>query len=296
VVGTGDNGQPNSSTGSMAIPMTAGFDPIFPVHHANMDRLWMKWACMPNKTWGKLPDKAWFDESPWFFFGVDGKEINRPRKDYFDYRALGVSFKDEDPNCKPLTLPQEVVGTAVAAVRASPPKSQVFAANVLNIATPIVANVRGATTFSLLAAADKRAVAARNFDTVLAQASKRTDSVTLTLHDVDTIGATATGFDVYLVPETTDAAALTPQNPGYVGQINLFEHATRFDQSFDVTALLAGKQRSTASLKIVILPYSLSTEPKVAGAKIPFRTGAAQIGRISLTKSDGTPLLSPHRH
>jgi hypothetical protein len=299
VVGTGDNGQPNSSTGSMAIPMTAGFDPIFPVHHSNMDRLWMRWACMPGKTWGKLPDKAWFDESPWFFFDLDGKEVNRPRKDYFDFRALGVSFKDEDPNCQPLPLPPEVIGAAtVATARTSPPNVHVSVAQVLRIATPVVADVRSTTAFSLLKAAEKRGIAARNFDTVLAQANQRTDAVTLTLHDVDTGGATATGFDVFLVPETTDQSALTPQSPGYVGQINLFEHTSPFYQSFDVTALVAGKQRSTASLKIVILPYSLSTEPKVSGAKIPFRTGAARIGRISLTKSDGATVLQnpSHRH
>jgi hypothetical protein len=297
VVGTGDNGQPNSSTGSMAIPMTAGFDPIFPVHHSNMDRLWMIWSCMPGKTWGKFPAKAWFDESPWFFFDVDGKEVNRPRKDYFDFRALGVGFKDEDPNCKPLALPPDIIGpVAVAAASTAPANVRVSAAQVLSIATPVVANVRSATAVSLLATADKRASAARNFDIVLAQANRRTDTVTLTLHDVETGGATATGFDVFLAPETTDQAALTSQSPGYVGQINLFEHATRFDQSFDVTALVAGKQRSTASLKIVILPYSLSTEPKVAGAKIPFRTGAVQIGRISLTKSDRTTVLQNPSH
>ena len=44
VQGTDDDGKPVFAVGGMATPPTAGFDPIFPVHHANMDRLWARWA------------------------------------------------------------------------------------------------------------------------------------------------------------------------------------------------------------------------------------------------------------
>ena len=299
VVGTGPNGETTSATGAMAIPMTAGFDPIFPVHHSNMDRLWMKWSCMAGKSWGKLPAREWFEEKPWFFFDVDGKEVNRPRKDYFDFRALGVSFKDEDPNCQPLALPVEITGpVAVAATRAAPASSQLASAQVLQIATPVVAGVKEVKSVPLLAGADKRAAATKSFDAVVAQAIQKPDTVTLTLHDIDTGTATATGFDLFLVAETTDQSTLTPQGPGYIGQINLFEHAGRFDQSFDVTALVAGKQRSISSLKVVIKPYALTSEPKVAGSKIAFRTGEVRIVRISLTRNAGTTILQnpSHRH
>lgn len=91
--------------GAMATPPTAGFDPIFCIHHTNIDRLWAKWSCMPGKDWGVLPPKAWFDERPWIFYDTDRSEVNEPRKYYFDYRALGIRFKDEDMSCTPLQLP-----------------------------------------------------------------------------------------------------------------------------------------------------------------------------------------------
>ena len=75
----GDNNNPTVAIGGMAIPMTAGFDPIFPVHHSNIDRLWAKWSCMPNKSWGKMPSAAWFNETPWVFFGLWQRDCARPQ-------------------------------------------------------------------------------------------------------------------------------------------------------------------------------------------------------------------------
>ena len=54
---------------------TAGFDPIFSIHHSNIDRLWAEWSCMPGKKWGTLPSDYWFNQRPWFFFDTDGKVI-----------------------------------------------------------------------------------------------------------------------------------------------------------------------------------------------------------------------------
>src|SRR5260370_25422169 len=51
-----------SHAGDMAVPPTAGFDPVFSVHHTNIDWLWVQWACMPGKTWGTMPSSSWFDE------------------------------------------------------------------------------------------------------------------------------------------------------------------------------------------------------------------------------------------
>ncbi len=107
--------------GGMAFPPTAGFDPIFYVHHSNIDRLWAEWSCMPGKNWGHFPPQDWFDDNPWHFYDVtleNGQlkpvEVSKSRKDYFDYRALGVSFKSEDLSKTPLPLPDPIPGPAPA--------------------------------------------------------------------------------------------------------------------------------------------------------------------------------------
>ena len=55
----------NSSNGAMAEITTAAFDPIFWVHHANIDRMWAEWSGKPGKSWGPAPSPGWFDEKPW---------------------------------------------------------------------------------------------------------------------------------------------------------------------------------------------------------------------------------------
>ena len=115
-----------SAAGGMASPPTAGFDPIFCVHHSNIDRLWAEWSCMADKEWGKFPPQDWFDATPWVFFDVtlnNGMlkpvEVNLPRKTYFDYRALGISFKYEDLTKTPLALPEPCSRASTAARRVS---------------------------------------------------------------------------------------------------------------------------------------------------------------------------------
>ncbi len=85
------DGKSVDASGAMATPDTAAFDPIFLLHHTNIDRLWAEWSCMPGKQWGKIPPASWFQ--------------NEPRTTYFDHRELGLRFKYEDPNCTPLLLP-----------------------------------------------------------------------------------------------------------------------------------------------------------------------------------------------
>jgi len=71
----------NSSNGAMAEITTAAFDPVFWVHHANVDRMWAQWAGTAGKSWGKGPAAAWFDEKPWRFLDADGSEVRVSRRE-----------------------------------------------------------------------------------------------------------------------------------------------------------------------------------------------------------------------
>ncbi|HYD36225.1 MAG TPA: tyrosinase family protein, partial [Allosphingosinicella sp.] len=83
-----------SGKGAMAEITTAAFDPVFWVHHANIDRLWRQWAASPGKSWGPLPPDEWFDEAPWVFVDVDGSEVRKPRLYYLEAENLPVAYAD----------------------------------------------------------------------------------------------------------------------------------------------------------------------------------------------------------
>jgi hypothetical protein len=111
-----------SASGAMADVPTAAFDPVFWIHHANIDRLWRQWAASPGKAWGPLPPEEWFDEAPWVFIDADGSEVRRPRRFYLDPDNLPVAYADGS-TVGGLAPPRG--GTALAAA-AAPPNRELF--------------------------------------------------------------------------------------------------------------------------------------------------------------------------
>ncbi len=66
--------QKNTQGGLMAQVPTAGFDPIFWLHHSNIDRLWEKWTRSPNGqriTLEQLQSVYW----PYAFFDENGNSV-----------------------------------------------------------------------------------------------------------------------------------------------------------------------------------------------------------------------------
>jgi len=102
----------NSTNGAMAEITTAAFDPVFWVHHANIDRMWAEWASKPGKRWGPLPPDSWFDERPWIFLDVDGNEQTPSRREAM---ALVADYDIHYPQVLTLTP------LAPAIVAAAPP-------------------------------------------------------------------------------------------------------------------------------------------------------------------------------
>jgi hypothetical protein len=108
----------NSVNGAMAEITTAAFDPVFWVHHANIDRMWAQWMRGANKRWGTMPPDSWWDETPWVFLDIDGSEKSLSRRQYLELESSYDSISGPPV----LRLPQaETVVTSAAG--GSPPPS-----------------------------------------------------------------------------------------------------------------------------------------------------------------------------
>lgn len=79
-----------TSTGLMGWVPTAAFDPIFWLHHSNIDRIWQQWTNSPN---GKAVMLAELKDAPWpyVFFDENGKRV-----EYTIEQALDIVYGEMD--------------------------------------------------------------------------------------------------------------------------------------------------------------------------------------------------------
>ena len=287
VTGVGGDLNPGTSIGGMAIPMTAGFDPIFPIHHSNIDRLWALWSCMPGRKWGTLPAQEWFDEKPWFFFDTDGEEVNLPRKEYFDYRKLGVSFKDEDLSCTPLELPTSIVEGNLAVNALERSDIRVESQLAISNSSRIVIDPNNVNSFPLIPNDLEMEGEFARFSNANIQRLSESETVLILVHNIEAGNLSSNGLDVYLVEETMDENALTKSDKGYLGAINLFVHSMkkkmRFDQTFDATQALVKQNLELNKMKVVFKPYDLMASPTFSGElPIDFGSKIVKASEISI--------------
>jgi hypothetical protein len=285
-----------SNNGAMADVPTAAFDPIFWVHHANIDRLWATWSSAPGKRWGDLPAEGWFDETPWLFVDVDGQEKSRSRRFFVDRANLSVTF-DTDPSLgPPLSLPLQAVAANTApagggapevamesmamAIRRKPAERELFADNVPLDVSPLRAGARRLAgklaseeeTVGAASIAPQGALGSGSPPKALEAPAPENGRVLLELSDIQFARVPSSGFGVYL--DTASGAS------NFVGLLDLFGATHRHMgmkavQSFDVTRILRG---FASPFTLRVAPYDLFVSK--TGKSVAPRSDAVRIGAV----------------
>jgi hypothetical protein len=244
--------------GAMADIPTAAFDPVFWVHHANIDRLWAEWSCMPGKSWGPMPPDAWLDEAPWEFTDVGGSVTRGSRRFFIERINIAVFYDTDRMHGPPMSLPPRAL-LAFAAPPPPPPPQASAAAGAARApeqsTETVVATAQRSNERELLADAtpvvvSPRSPASRNFPLALGGAianapgaaapPPKTEArpalrgaapppaspplserkrVTLELSDIVFIRTPSSGFAVYLANADDVSAG---QKGSFVGLIDLF--------------------------------------------------------------------------
>ncbi|MEO7352354.1 MAG: tyrosinase family protein, partial [Marmoricola sp.] len=222
---------------------TAGLDPIFWLHHANLDRLWQVWLELDDSHTNPTGDSAFLDTEFTFPHPTEGT-VTWKIGDALDTNFFGYDYESVSPPSElappaPSPLPDEDLPPEDAMPRAqgdSPPR------------------VLGAASDVSLASADRVAVemtparargAAQEADTVGERAFLRVEGIT------GTNGAPLYG--VYLnVPEGADPADYPQLRAGSVSTFGL-EESSQSDAEHDGGGL-------TATFDITALRDSLAAE------------------------------------
>ena len=250
LVGTGSN---------MGYVPTAAQDPIFWMHHCNIDRLWASW----NKNGHANPnDTNWKNQRFWFA-GPDCKAASLLVGDVLSIAPLGYTYQEFQ------------AGPSAAASKALALNAQTAVATSTVAASTGVA-LSGATTRVALAGAAKNRV----FDLALTAPAPDLGRYYLVIRDLQVRSQPGVLYDIYLdLPEGASAATREAHK---VGSLNFFtampgmkmDEPTRFI-SYDISALVK-KLGDAAASGAVNLTITSSDQPAEGSEPV--------IGSVSIVK------------
>jgi tyrosinase len=258
---------------------TAARDPIFWLHHSNIDRLWESWVRLGNVSEPNPPDPAWFTNDVnvdngrrYEFFDKSGAQVTTIRvvNEVLDLPTLGYEYEAlaELSGCPAFLMAALGGEEAAAATPSATPEGPLE----LGSTTPEGGIEVGPAPASVPVTLEQPEAAA-----LIATAGGTT---VLTLEGVQGTGVPAVAVEVYinLPPEQEPDF----RSPYYVGNLNLFgllvpdaEHREMamqgMTQQFNIARNVAALEASgewTGELEVTLVPhYTASTElPDAVGA------------------------------
>lgn len=282
--------------GLMAEVQTAAFDPIFWVHHANIDRLFSRWVRLPDRSWGYFPEVTWFVERPWYFFDADGTVKNNQRAYYLNDADLEILFDDVDTSAPAITddLPYDIsdvstflatlprnlqvdetgkVGSQLAPVCECCRNKEVAVQLSAEASVSLPLNIVGEKNASkqLLSAKPRIARPERTPQTMLEVSFLPPDRVP------------SVGYEVLIGPKGADESELTS-----IGNLSMFgvrHHAKHGDSSgavtqrFNMTKWMTIETNSLENLAVVVKPYALFDDAVLPTVR---RSGQVKVTNVNI--------------
>ncbi|GAA0663358.1 tyrosinase family protein [Rheinheimera tangshanensis] len=207
-VGTG------CATPNMGFVPIAGLDPVFYMHHANIDRLWQCW--LNKKAAGKTIDLAWakanlgmpesWYQTSYSFADENGNQATMTIADVFTPGKIPVRYSNETACDIQKVAPQQLA-------KAQPEKTLIQFKAHAPVSSNKTVDLRGTTTKVAL---DPQVPAQLQASDKIELLSQSTGDTYLVLQDVKMVGAPATTYKIYLSTEQQ------PEQKLYVATINYF--------------------------------------------------------------------------
>jgi hypothetical protein len=265
----------------MSYVQTAAFDPVFWIHHANIDRLWRIWECTTSRAWGVF-DPSWLLIVDWYFHDADGKVVVAPRGGYLNRVNFPVSYDTDIPSCTQMvdrTPPSpSAIPPFAEAIGKGPKTVLVGTGSAVTLSTT-------APTTTTIAINVPRSQGRGSLGSFFAAAPNR--KVVLEIDNLTYDTFPAVGYHLYV-----DAAAGSqrpaspgPRGPGYVGSFSFFGHGHRGmteNRSYDISKVARSGALDAGNAHVRIVPFALTTPVRGAHAAPPskaiVKVGAIKIG------------------
>ena len=250
-------------TGWMSDPNTAAQDPIFWLHHANIDRLWKQWLRKGAGRANPTGDSIWMTTT-FSFFDEDGHEVKLTGKEVLD-TASQLEYRYDDEPAAPLVA---AATPAAAAPTAAQPESMTDAETTEKKIVPATdVELGNAPVHARLAPAGGPAAGGPNRLAKIAADLKAPEHIVLHLDDIQYDRSPGHFFEVYvnLPDDVTEPNFQSPHYADYIAERNI-----QCDQNGQncIYSTLAGFQPvtfSNAQLYCVPQPNSRCTPSSAIG-------------------------------
>jgi tyrosinase len=269
-VWVGGEGAPGARfPGWMSDPDTAARDPVFWIHHANIDRLWKRWLERGAGRQNPISDNKWMTQK-FTFYDENGAKCSLSGKEVLD-TAQQLSYRYDDD---PATSPTPMVSSTPGALAATSKPFRNFAAAAPE--TPGSLEQKQ-TTVRL------RLNASISNDTFMSAAATPQQTVLLNIEGVNYERPPGVYYQVYLnLPEGTRP---DPHGPYYVGNLSLFAlkgGTRRFDITKVVGDLKAKGMWKPDQLAVTMVAYTGSKKALAATENVII-PGKPSFARITIS-------------
>lgn len=263
------------SGGNMADPDTAARDPIFWLHHANVDRLWNRW--LDERGHYNPDDPDWLKQA-FPFYDENGMQVTKAVEEILQLAAEAYRYDDDRRAVFGAETPPVVKGKPVERV-----------AHPVAAAVPMLS--LGTTPFSKPLTLEKDA-RPRLVGALRATPSPAPPVVALRVEHIQPPAKAAVVYEVFLVKEGEKPAAKYSLGPiTFFGVGADHQHAGQrkgFTQAFDATDVLQALQRENKGvlpqLEVKIVPHS--TNPAITDQDLAKEQIQVPISNVTLAVID----------
>ena len=265
--------------GWMGSALTAAQDPLFYLHHANIDRLWSLWLAQGGNRMDPIGDEAWARHR-FTFYNENGKPVQMTTCDVlrtaeelqYVYEGEPIQVKQYCPR-KPVEPPISFVDERLAV-------PAIFPITLTSDPSMVTIDLKELT------------------GKVQPLLDSTTDQIALELLDVEAESAPGVVWDVFVgAPKDTMPDS---QSPSFVGSVALFGAGIRREATHEFRparfllpmkrALAASLQENKGQLSIRFVPQGVLVEGKPSA---PDLKSSVRIGRIGIiverTQESGSP-------
>jgi tyrosinase len=266
--------------GLMSDPQTAANDPIFWLHHANIDRIWSLWIGMPGANHQDPPEAAWLGHSFSFFDANPKTAALRCDQVLATIPDLDYTY-DTEPSPAPPPAPAPAPGARIAAAVRPPQREMIGATDQESVLT--------GTQLTVSIPIDARA----------AQPIAPDVHVYLNVEEIEGDRNPGTAYLVYADPE--DGRPLAEQSERRVGNLAFFgierarepagDHAPHaLESSYEITPIARELEARGAwagdELRVTFEPLSLvaaeGAPDAAAVTSVAHEEHPVRLGRLSV--------------